>query len=71
MSFISLIAVLVASQLPRLTEKSSAEKLNIIGFISFVVGYLLFAFSPSSWLMIFGAFSIGIGFGLSLGAQFL
>ena len=66
MSFISLIAVLVASQLPRLTEKSSAEKLNIIGFISFVVGYLLFAFSPSSWLMIFGAFSIGIGFGLTI-----
>lgn len=66
MSFISLIAVVVASQLPKVTEKLGSDKVVVLGFLFFSIGYLIFAFAPYVWVMIIGALSIGLGFGFTV-----
>lgn len=66
MSFISLIAVITASQMPRIAEKISAEYTIAAGFTIFAVGYLVFSFAASVWSLYAGALITGIGFGLTV-----
>jgi MFS family permease len=66
MSSISLVAVVVASQLARITDYISTVKLVIIGFLLFSVGYVIFAAATLSWMMYMGAVSVGIGFGFTV-----
>lgn len=66
MSFISLIAVIVASQLPRVTEKFGSVNTTLSGFVFFSLGYLFFALAPTPWIMFLGALFIGLGFGFTI-----
>ncbi|WP_298425499.1 MFS transporter [uncultured Kordia sp.] len=66
MSFISLIAVIVASQLVKISNYISSRNLVALGFLSFSLGYVLFATTSLSEIMYVGAIFIGIGFGFTI-----
>ncbi len=66
MSLISLLAVLVASQLTRITEKLRPEITVLVGFLFFSLAYLIYGMSPVAWMMFLGALATGIGFGFTV-----
>ncbi|QXP51494.1 MFS transporter [Cellulophaga sp. HaHa_2_1] len=66
MASISLIAVLSASQMPRVTDKLNSYNTVISGFAFFVLGYVSFTLASSMFLLIAGILCIGIGFGFTI-----
>ncbi|MBU2995249.1 MFS transporter [Cellulophaga baltica] len=66
MASISLIAVVSASQMPKVVDKLSPYKTVVLGFIFFMMGYICFAFATSIILLVFGALFTGIGFGFTI-----
>ncbi|MDN3596228.1 MFS transporter [Zunongwangia endophytica] len=66
MSSISLIAVLVASQLPKIIEKVGSNNTVSLGFFFFSIGYFVFGLASASWLMGLGVIATGIGFGFTV-----
>lgn len=66
MSFISLIAVIVASQLVKISDYISSRNLVLLGFLSFSLGYVIFALTSLPEMMYVGAVFIGIGFGFTI-----
>ena len=66
MASISLIAVLSASQMPRVTDKLNSYNTVISGFAFFVLGYVFFTLASSMFLLIAGILCIGIGFGFTI-----
>jgi len=66
MASISLVAVLSASQMPRVTDKLNSYNTVISGFAFFVLGYVFFTLASSMFLLIAGILCIGIGFGFTI-----
>ncbi len=66
MASISLIAVLSASQMPKVVSKLTSYKTVVLGFAFFMLGYISFAFATSIILLALGALFVGIGFGFTI-----
>jgi len=66
LSFVSLVAVGAASTLPRLTVRIGESTTLTLGFIGYGVAQFIFIVAPNSAAMIFAAFVLGIGFGLTV-----
>ncbi|KIO77506.1 hypothetical protein TH53_09410 [Pedobacter lusitanus] len=66
MAFISLIAAIAASLMPRVVKKLSANYTVPLGFISFLSGQLLFACSAGTAGLLIAAVFTGIGFGFTI-----
>jgi MFS family permease len=66
MASISLIAVVSASQMPKVVGKLTSYKTVVFGFIFFMLGYICFAFAASIILLALGALFVGIGFGFTI-----
>lgn len=66
MSFISLIAVVVAGLLPKVCRFVKEQNVLISGFIFFSIGYFIFSLATNIPIMIIGATFIGLGFGFTV-----
>lgn len=66
MAFISIVAVLAASQMPRITRYLSQNLTLSIGFLAFTVGLIFFFLSTSNILLIIGGIAMGVGFGFTV-----
>ncbi len=66
MAFISVIAVLTASQMPRMIKKAGAGTTVALGILFFAIGYIIIAEATLTVLLYSGAFSLGLGFGLTV-----
>ena len=66
MAFISLIAIITASQMPKVVGKLGDSKTVTLGFVFFMLGYICLASSASVSLLIVSAIFIGIGFGFTI-----
>ncbi|QDO94051.1 MFS transporter [Formosa sediminum] len=66
MAFISLIAIITASQMPKVVGKLGDGNTVTLGFSCFTVGYILLSVFSSVPLLIGVAIFIGIGFGFTI-----
>jgi len=66
MAFISLIAIVTASQMPKMVKTLGNGKTVSLGFIFFMLGYLVLATASSESFLIITAIFIGIGFGFTI-----
>ncbi|QES88048.1 MFS transporter [Rhizosphaericola mali] len=66
MAFISLVAVICASQMPKFVFKIGTEPTIGTGFLFFMIGLLLFYVASNVPLLFCGAISMGIGFGMTV-----
>ncbi len=66
MAFISLIAIITASQMPKVVGKLGDGNTVALGFACFMVGYILLSLFTSVPLLILVAIFIGIGFGFTI-----
>ncbi|MFB9054757.1 MFS transporter [Formosa undariae] len=66
MAFISLIAIITASQMPKAVGKFGDAKTVCLGFIFFMFGYSCLASSGSITVLMISAIFIGIGFGFTI-----
>ena len=66
MAFISLSAILSASQMPRVVKKIGDGQTISIGFLLFMLGYLSLANFVSLPLLVLTAIFIGVGFGFTI-----
>ncbi|MCG1035648.1 MFS transporter [Polaribacter sargassicola] len=66
MAFISLIAIITASQMPKMVKTLGDGKTVSLGFIFFMLGYLVLATVSSVPFLIITAIFIGIGFGFTI-----
>lgn len=66
MAFISLIAVIAASQMPKVTKRKSNLSTLGIGFLFFTVGLLSFYLTDSTIPLFMGGIGMGIGFGFTV-----
>lgn len=66
MAFISVIAVLTASQMPKAVKFIGEGKTLVVGFVFFMLGYFVLATTSSVILLILTAVFFGIGFGFTI-----
>lgn len=66
MAFISLIAIITASQMPKVVKALSAGKTVSLGFLFFMLGYIILATASSLPFLILTTIFIGIGFGFTI-----
>ncbi|MFM2089403.1 MAG: hypothetical protein RLZZ237_4272 [Pseudomonadota bacterium] len=66
LSFVSLVAVGAASTLPRLTVRIGESATLTIGFLCYAIAHLIFITSSGADTIIFAAFILGFGFGLTV-----
>lgn len=66
MAFISVIAIITASQMPKVARKLGDGKTVAIGFLLFMLGYLVLAIAGSVLFLVLAAILIGIGFGFTI-----
>jgi len=66
LSFVSLVAVVAASTLPRLTVRIGETTTLAIGFICYACAHLIFITALGANTIIFAAFVLGVGFGLTV-----
>lgn len=66
LSFVSLVAVAAASQMPRLLQNLRDAQLLSVAFLCLATAHLLFAFATQPPLFIFGGVMLGCGFGFSI-----
>jgi MFS family permease len=66
LSFVSLVAVGAASTLPRLTVRIGESATLTIGFLCYAIAHLIFITSSGAGTIIFAAFILGFGFGLTV-----
>lgn len=66
MAFISLIAVLAASQMPKIVARIKAWNTVALGFLFFMSALALFQWAGSVLLLIIAAVLMGIGFGCTV-----
>lgn len=65
LAFISVIAILTASQMPRMVKAQGSTKTVALGFLFFALGYLVLATTSSLAFLIVTVIFIGIGFGFT------
>ncbi|NKF21084.1 MFS transporter [Solimonas marina] len=66
LSFVSLVAVAVASTLPRIVRRCSEPGTLALAFAFYAVAHLIFATATATSLMIAGGMLLGAGFGCSV-----
>ncbi|WP_405606940.1 MFS transporter [Polaribacter sp. Asnod1-A03] len=66
MAFISLIAIVTASQMPKMVKALGDGKTVSLGFVFFIFGYFVLATTSSLPFLILTAIFIGIGFGFTI-----
>jgi MFS family permease len=66
LSFISIIAVITASQMPKVVRLLGGGKTVVLGFFFFMLGYVVIASTTSLFLLILTAIFFGIGFGFTI-----
>lgn len=66
LSFVSLVAVGAASTLPRLTVSIGESTTLTIGFLCYAIAHLIFITASGVESIIFAAFVLGFGFGLTV-----
>ncbi|WBU88110.1 MFS transporter [Cellulophaga omnivescoria] len=66
MAFISLVAIVTASQMPRVVKKIGDGCVVALGFLLFMLGYITLAIVGSLPLLILSAIFIGAGFGFTI-----
>ncbi|MEP5254856.1 MAG: MFS transporter [Winogradskyella arenosi] len=66
MAFISVVAILTASQMPKMVKTFGDGKTLTLGFMFFMFGYLVLSFTTSVWFLGFTVLFIGIGFGFTI-----
>ena len=66
MAFISLIAIITASQMPKMVKLLGDGKTVALGFLFFMLGYLVLASTASLPFLVLTAIFIGIGFGFTI-----
>ncbi|WP_179335832.1 MFS transporter [Winogradskyella costae] len=66
MAFISLIAIITASQMPKMVKLLGDGKTVALGFLFFMLGYLVLAITASLPFLVLTAIFIGIGFGFTI-----
>lgn len=66
MAFISLIAIITASQMPKVVKLLDDGKTIAMGFLFFMLGYVVLASTASSPFLVLTAIFIGIGFGFTI-----
>jgi len=66
LSFLSLVAVIAASQMPRVSRMIGEYQMLILAFIFYIFGHCLFYFSDVLPMLIAGAFFTGFGFGFTV-----
>ena len=66
MAFISVIAIITASQMPKMVKKLGDGKTVTLGFIFFMLGYLVLATTMSIPFLVLSLIFIGIGFGFTI-----
>lgn len=66
MAFISLVTILVASQMPKMVKLFGEGKTVALGFTFFMLGYLVLALSSSFAFLMLTAIFIGVGFGFTI-----
>ncbi|SFU52631.1 Predicted arabinose efflux permease, MFS family [Pustulibacterium marinum] len=66
MAGISFIAVITASQMPKIARAISSGATVAIGFLFFMIGYFIFGVGNTEAFIYAGACMLGIGFGLSI-----
>ncbi len=66
MSFISVIAILTASQMPKMVKTVGSGKTVVLGFLFFMLGYFVLTTTQSISFLILTAVFIGVGFGFTI-----
>ncbi|MRI01595.1 MFS transporter [Kriegella sp. EG-1] len=66
MAFISIIAIATASQMPKMVKIFGEGNTVVLGFLFFMMGYLVLAMSLSLPFLVFTVLFIGIGFGFTI-----
>lgn len=66
LAFVSLVAVGVASVMPRVVSRLSAHTVLRIAFVAYAIAHALFASAATMPTFIGGAIALGCGFGLSI-----
>ncbi|SIQ58746.1 MFS transporter [Maribacter ulvicola] len=66
MAFISVIAIVTASQMPRMVKLLGDGKTVTLGFVFFMLGYIVLALVTSVPFLILTAICIEIGFGFTI-----
>lgn len=66
MAFISVIAIITASQMPKVVKTLNDGKTVALGFLFFMLGYLVLALAGSISFLVLAAILIGIGFGFTI-----
>ncbi|WP_372752132.1 MFS transporter [Mariniflexile sp.] len=66
LAFISLIAIITASQMPKMVKVFGDGKTVSMGFMFFMLGYLVLAITANVPFLIMAAVFIGIGFGFTI-----
>ncbi|CAM3294415.1 MFS transporter [Zobellia roscoffensis] len=66
MAFISVVAIITASQMPKVVKKIGDGNTIALGFVFFLLGYASLAMSGSIIFLILVAIFIGIGFGFTI-----
>ena len=66
MAFISVMAILTASQMPKVAKKFGDGSIVSFGFLFFALGYVFFALAGSILFLGIAAVLLGIGFGLTV-----
>ncbi len=66
MAFISVIAVLTASQMPYIVKRLGEGYTVVIGLVFYGIGYFVIASASLILILYIGAFMLGIGFGLTV-----
>jgi len=66
MAFISVIAIITASQMPKMVSAFGESKTVTIGFVFFMLGYLVLSTTLSLPFLVLTTIFIGIGFGFTI-----
>ena len=66
MAFISVIAILTASQMPKMVKRFGDSKTVTLGFLFFMLGYLVLATTGTLLFLVLTTIFIGIGFGFTI-----
>jgi len=66
MAFISVVAVVTASQMPKMVARFGAENTVVVGFLFFLLGYVSLVTSVTIIFLILTSIFIGIGFGFTI-----
>ncbi|NRD19472.1 MFS transporter [Winogradskyella eckloniae] len=66
MAFISVVAVLSASQMPKVVKQLSDRKTVALGFLFFMLSYIVLAMAGTVPMLVLMAIFMGIGFGFTI-----